>query len=98
MRRRLKQFVRPFWAKHVAFVLQEYGHETLKAEHAALQQKALEMSAECDELRAQLNALKGKPLRKFTQLTCEQPQCEAPRFRSGLCYEHHIEVRRTQPI
>ena len=98
MRRRLRQFIRPIWAKHVAFVLKEYGHETLKSEHAALQQRAVEMTSECAELRAQLNALKGKPLREFVQLKCGRPRCDAPRFRSGLCYEHYIELRKTQPL
>ena len=98
MRQRLKDSLRPIWAKHVASILKQYGHEQLKNDHAELAQKVDGLRQENAELRRALAKAQNTEVRAFKQLECCVDGCREPRFRAQMCMAHYYEQRMTKVI
>ena len=98
MRQRLNKALRSLWAKHVASILKQYGHEQLKNEHAELQQKWEALRQENEHLRAESLKVQHRETRAFPQLSCIQDGCQAGRVRAGLCMSHYVEQRLTRIV
>ena len=98
MRHRLKSILRPVWAKHVATILEQYGHEQLKSDHAELVQMVEALRQENAELQKEVRKAHVTEVRAFKQLECCVEGCQEPRFRAQMCMAHYREQRMTKVI